>query len=695
MLHRGIKFVHAAVLAYSAVLAFLFLRSFEEDWVLGHTAVVWVTDSDNSASGSQVARAVADFAEGQRTTVAREVLDLNAPSSSRHLYLAPGGPHSDWLKEGYPSFNRSYHTDVRPVADLGMRDPRGIYYVFGSDQAATSLTRDFAGLGLTAKVYHPVSLTQLSFNYEGSALYRSFFVVALAVVTMTGAGVLLNAKAYGVLRLQGKSFGQILWRDLRQLAAFWAIAFVAVAATTLLLLGLYNGLAWIGTFTLLALGATLVLGAVALVTHAAMLGLTSQTDVLSALKGELPARAAAICAYLVRVPALLLALSIASAVVVAGQDVLARQESSRAYAKIGDATSIAFNGSLASEAGLKSLNAKVGPWLHQADSDGDIIFAGHRRFGGRGPGDLVNHDVLIVNESFLAAQPVLDSSGHRVTMSDAGPERVRLVIPRSLARYAGRLRGQVPGLLNPVTPDVVSAAKVETVWSKDSQRVFTYNPGGQQRNGEKLGADDSLVTDPVIIAFPNGSPLVSNKLYTDYASQSSIVFPNPDDVTAGIKKHHLETYVMSMTPVAQNAANKLRDLVGDFRLQLFNLAVAVTVLLITGVGVCIVHSRKNAQAIFARHISGWTFTATHRPVLLLEGLLAMLLVVWLPFKVWQQNQDLDRYAALGIPAPRPAAEVTGLDLGVTIALVVVEVAAVLLALAAFHRRIVKEGATES
>ncbi|WP_406470056.1 hypothetical protein OH738_29005 [Streptomyces hirsutus] len=695
MLHRGIKFVHAAVLAYSVVLAFLFLRSMEEDWVLGHSAVVWVTDSDNSASGSQVARVVAEFAQEQKATVAREVLDLKDPSSRRHLYLAPGGPRSSWLEDGYPTFNRDYRTDVHPVADLGLLDPRGFYYVFGSDQAATSLTRTFTDLGLTAKVYQPFSVAQLSSEYGGSALYRSFFVVALAVVTMTGAGVLLNAKAYGVLRLQGKSFGQILRRDLRQLAVFWSIAFAAVAATALLLLGLYNKLAWIGTFTLLALGTTLLLGLIALTTHAAMLGLMSQTDVLSALKGELPARTAAVCAYLVRIPALLLALSIASAVVLAGQDVLARQESSQVYAKAGATTSIAFNGSLASETGLHALEKNVGPWLSEADKDGRIIFAGHRRIRGLGLEDLMKRDVLIVNDSFLAAQPVLDSSGHRHNPAATDPEQVRLLIPRSLARYAQPLREQVPGLLNPANPDVVKAASVQTVWSKDNQRVFTYNPSGQRRDGENPGADDSLVTDPVIIAFPNGSPLVSDRLYIDYASQSSVVFPDPGDVTAGVTKHRLETYVMSMTPVAQNAADILRDLVTDFRLQLFNLAVAVAVLLITGVGVCIVHSRKNAQAIFARHISGWAFVTTHRPVLLLEGLLAVFLAGWLPFQVWQQNQDLARYEALGIPAPRPAAEVTGLDLGVTVALVAVEVAAVLLALVAFHRRIVKEGATQS
>ncbi|WP_276322821.1 hypothetical protein [Streptomyces sp. F001] len=38
------------------------------------------------------------------------------------------------------------------------------------------------------------------------------------------------------------------------MAVFYAIACAAVAALVVLLLGLYNGLAWIGQFTLLTLG---------------------------------------------------------------------------------------------------------------------------------------------------------------------------------------------------------------------------------------------------------------------------------------------------------------------------------------------------------------------------------------------------------------------------------------------------------
>lgn len=193
---------------------------------------------------------------------------------------------------------------------------------------------------------------------------------------------------------------------------------------------------------------------------------------------------------------------------------------------------------------------------------------------------------------------------------------------------------------------------------------------------------------------PNGSAYLTDNAYTSFATQGGVVFPDPSDIQKGIDTKKLQTYVIAIRPVGQNAALQMRDSVNDLRMQLFNLGIAVTVLIITGIGVCIVYSRKNAQAIFVKHISGWRFVANHRSVLAVEGILALLLVAWVPFQVWQQNQELEQYTALGIPAPSQPAQITALDLGLTCGLVALEAGAVLLALAVFHRRIVKEGATE-
>lgn len=688
--------MHVAVLAFSGVLAFLFVRSLDEDWVLGHSAVVWVTDTDGSTSGTRIVHEVTRFAAEHDASVAREVPDLSEPYSRRHLYMTSSGPRAEWLSDGYPAFSGSYRTEVHPIGELGHRDPRGFYYVFGTDGDAAELTKLLSSFGLRATVNHPFSLSQLGTVYAGGALYQSFFVVALAAVAMTGAGVMLNAKAYGVLRLQGRSFSRIMVRDLRQLAVFWAPVLAGTTVVAGVLLALYNDLAWFGLYALTALGLGTALSLVAVVTHGAMLWLTFQTRILSALKGELPSRAASLSAYTVRVPALLLTLSIATAVVLAGQDVVERQTSSEAYERVGKATSITLNGSLASPDALKDLDRAVGAWLREADRDGQVIVVGHRGLRKSAPReDLPPGDVLLVNETFLAQQPLLDVEGQRIPSNVNDRKQVRLFVPSGLSAHTDLLRSLVPGLLSPSDPKSVDRADITVLPVRNGQSVFTYNPRGQSRADPRPGADESFVTDPVVIAFPNGSPYLSDKGYTAYASQASIVFKSPDDVVAGIERHHLETYVSGMVPIAEDAALKLRQVVGDFRLRLFNLAVAVAVLLITGIGVCIVHSRKNAQAIFARHICGWTFSATHRPVLTVEAVLASLLAAWVPWQVWQQNSELEKFEALGIPPPRAPVELTGVDLGVTGVLLTVEVAAVLVALTVFHRRIVREGATQS
>ncbi|MEU3253315.1 hypothetical protein [Streptomyces sp. NPDC006997] len=253
----------------------------------------------------------------------------------------------------------------------------------------------------------------------------------------------------------------------------------------------------------------------------------------------------------------------------------------------------------------------------------------------------------------------------------------------------------MPELLNPGEPQRVPADRITPLTTRDGQRLFTYNPRGRLQAATNPDADESFADDPVVVVYPDGAPYLSERGYIAYASQQSLVFKDPDDVTAGIEEHHLETYVTGMSPVGQNAALRLRDLVADFRLQLFNLGVAVLVLLITGVGACVVHSRKNAQAVFARHLSGWRFTAVHRPLLAVEGVLAVLLAAWVPFQVWWRNRELAEYRANGVKPPAEPVQITGLGLTADTALVVVEVAAVLVALAVFHRRIVKEGAAEA
>ncbi|MEU5692421.1 hypothetical protein [Actinosynnema sp. NPDC020468] len=672
MPYRGARFAHVVVLVFSAVLAFALVRGLDEDVVLGHSALVRISDSDRSASGAQVARAIESFAAEQHIAVARELPDLNDPYHRRHLYLAVGDPASvaaSWLTEGYPSFDRSRHTEVHPIAEVGQRDPRGYYYVFGPGQAGGALLSRFAELGLTGEVSRPLSVAGVIGSHQGGALWWSLVLIAVALIASTGAGVLLNTKAHGVARLHGRSSTWMPTRELRRLAPFRVIAVVTVAATAGTLLYALNGLAWWGLY---AAAAGMISGALTLVvvtTHAVSTAVTSIRGLLPALAGELPIRPAITGAYLVRGPALVLALGIATNVASTGQDVSSRRESLAAYAAVGDSTAILLNGSLGRDP--VDMEARVGQWLRRADADGRVIVAGRRELQWLTAGsDLPRGAVLVVNDAFLAAQPVVDPTGHRHNPVSRQGE-LRVIVPEGLSRHASTIAAAVPALLSPRDPGRIRPEEVTTLGSRSGQTVFSYNPGSQTPGaGARPGQDRSSVRDPVLVVVPSGSTYLTDNAYTAFATSGGIVFPDPDDVREGIRTNGLQDYVAALRPVGQNAAVELRDAVAGFRNQVVNLAMALAVLLMTGVGVCVVHTRTNAQAIFVKHLAGWRFLAVHRSLVAVEALFVGTLAV------------------VGLSGTDEGTRGSALELGPAVALVAAEVGTVLVALAILHRRVV-------
>ncbi|MEO3974016.1 hypothetical protein [Streptomyces sp. CAU 1734] len=700
MLQRGIRFVHVVVLAFSALLSFLFVRGLDESRVLGSVALVDVIDADGSVSSARVVDAVESFAAERRAGVAREVPDLRNPEGLRHLYLATGDRGSAtaaWLKEGYPSFSRNVETRVHPLSEIEHLDPRGAYHVFGTQESVDALVREFGGLGLRVNVAHPLSYATLATDYSGDPLLWSLGVMALAVVTLTGASVLLRAKTYAVLRLQGMSYTDILKRDLKQTAGFWVLCFGGVAVVTLSALGLYNGWAGLGLFGSLALGIAALLTLLVLGSHAAVLALVFRVGILSSLKGELPSRAATISLYAVRLPALLLALSIALSVATAGQDLLRRQENRDVYRSVGDAVSIRLSGAFATR--LDELDQKVGPWLRAADARGEIVVAGRGDLRMTAPdANLPPGEILIVNETYVRKQTVLDQEGRRYLPAADGtrasqPRPVRVIIPASHAPHTEAITKAVSRKLDPGSSRNIP---IETLGAKNGQQLFGYNTGALVYSSTHPADEDrSLMRDPIVVVVPNGSDFLTNDAYATFATQEGVIFSDPDDVLNAIASEGLRDHVSSVSPVGQRIAAELNDAVGDFRLQMFNLALAVAVLLVAGVGICIIYTRKNAQAIFVRHISGWTFTASHRFILAVETAIAIVFAVRIPIEVWQKNREIAEFTAAGLPAPFPPLRVELADLSVIAGLAVVELAVVLLALSAFHRRIVKEGASEA
>ncbi|WP_143201162.1 hypothetical protein [Streptomyces uncialis] len=701
MVHRGIKFVHAAVLAVATVLAFLVVSELDERTVLGHRAMLSVDRADGSTSGAGVVRALTEFADRHDTVIARSLPDLEDSEGRRHLYLAVGDRDSaaaSWQRDGYPDFGQRVDTEVHPMTALGNRDPRGVYYLIGPGSEAAAVA-EFGALGLSVTVAHPLAPSELWSVYTDGPLTDVFLTTALALVTLTGAGVLLSARSYGVLRLHGLSLTGAFLRDLRQLRRSWLISAGLLTVLVAVALGFLNGWARTGLYAAVAVGIAAVLGLTVLAAHAAALALVFRTALPGSLKGEVPVRAVTLTAYAVRIPALLLVVGLVGSVVTAGGDLLERREVWKAYARTGDATGVRITGSVSFD-DLPGMERAMGRRLHQADREGKVVMAGRLPLGNLAGAD-VPGELLVVNEAFLAEQPLHAPDGHRHqpdTHKDAtdgksgesGGGKVRLLVPEALGGSLPRLLERTPSILRPADPGRVPRSDIETRLLRDGQRVFTYTPGDRARDGS--GEDRSFVRDPVVLVVPAASGHLTEVNYYAFATRNQLFFPDPADIHDILREDEsMRTYIAALLPVKQKAAVATAEAARTFRLQLFELLAGTAVLLITAVGVCAVHTRSHARTVLVRHLVGWPFPATHRTLLAVEAAVLLLLAGWLPARIAWENQELSGYTARGIPPPRPLAEITGTDVVTTAGLAVTSLGVLFCALVLFHRRIVREG----
>ncbi|GAA3300277.1 hypothetical protein [Streptomyces cinereospinus] len=702
MVHKSIRLVHAVILVFSASLAFLLVMNMDEVTPLQANASVTVTSWNQREGAGQLREEIADFAVRNGITVAQLIPDLRDHKGRRHLYLVDGDPSvpgEAWLRDGYPDFSRAVSTEVHPFGRLTDHTLLGQYEVFSDPDKAVTLAAFLQSKGAVAAPNERWTVRTLSDGYGGSGFTDAWLMTGLLVVTLTGAGVLLSTRAYGVGRLQGLSGGQLLMRDLRQTARFWALTAAAVSVTAIVGLTVFNGLAGFARYALavLVIAAPLLLATLA--AHALTLWLTFRVGVLAAVKGELPGRTASFAAYAIRVPVLALALMLLSQAMTAAADLNDRERSYDAYAKLGQ-TSILTEGNAYTEEDQEKSERVLGPWLRKEDRAGHVIVASRSPLASDSPGG-AGREVLIVNEAFLDAQHVLDAQGQRfsagrVRQGSAKEPPVRVLVPKSFGEERESIVRSVVKMPIRQT-DAGTTPRFESELVADSQKVFAYTPEGSGPvTPGSWSLEASFVQNPIIVVFPSRLGLLSDLSYTAFATQGGVLFPDPSHVQAARDANPaLARQIVAVTPVAEQVAQQMRTLYGEFRLMVFSAVAGAAVLVITGLGACMTHARRNAQNIFARHVTGWRFTTTHRVLLGVETAAVAALLAWGPFQVWRDNRELDEFARLGIPAPFPPSEMSGAEWAAAGSLAVLCLGSVLWSLAVFHRRIVKEGASEA
>lgn len=691
MLHSAIKFAYVVIALFTATMAFLIMRNFDEVAVAGPSAVVRVNESENVASGQQVTSMLESFAREHRVNIGRDVTDLQRPDSIRHLYLAVGDPEADstaWLKNGYPGFSRSMQTKVHPIHEISDRDPRAYYLIFGPADTADDLLHSFSKYGLHGW-QQPFFTASRALEFFGNgALLWCAIVVALAVVVIVGSGVILNTKNYGVHRLHGHSFARILAQDMQRLAVYLLRTAVILIPVVAILLFAYNGLNQARNFTLTASGFFLFFSALAVTVHVACLALVHRAGVLGSLKGHVSATSTMSGSYIIRVPALFLTLAATTSVIATGSQVIAQRSEPAAGSRAGDAVYVLFNGSLGKDS--SKLDSDVGAWILASSKQGQVILS-HREPlqailppKANGP----RTDALVVNGSYLKEQHVVSPSGDRIAGPGQGGSVIQVLIPEKYWSESGQIAAGVAGWASFLIGNrQIPQPEVQPVKIRNEQSVFTYD------SSTRLDNDGDLrPRDPVVVAIPNGSEMLPDDQYTAYATQGGVVFRNSDYVLRSMSQDGLSAYILAVNPVAEQAASKYRASVRELRLRAFNLIASLAVLGITAASVAIVYCRKNSQSLFVKYISGWPFIRSYRSILALELAVSLLLVSWSLFAVWSNSRDTGNIQTA--PSNQLQLALGGWEPLAASVISLLSVAFVMAALLRFNGKIVKERSSD-
>lgn len=691
MAHRSIGYIHAANWIFAAILGFLFVVQWEELVSLPVSGAISVSAENEDESTAALLPGIEDFAREHHITFAQEERDFDNWHGGRILYLVDGDPSvpgSEWLAGGFDDFSKTIDTQVRPFSDME-GDAAGAYVVFGDTEKTQQLADYLTSQGMRAEALEVQPWNTVAALVDRSML-TAIAVMFLVSVAIVGAGVLLSTRAYGVSRLQGLSFGSLLAGDLKGVARVWSISGAATLALALAALWIYNGLNGIGAYLGVVLAIDFALSAAAVAAHALVLTLTMQVRVLASVKGELPGRTAAGIAYALRLTTVVVALALVAQVVALGADLSRRDRVFDDYAKLGEMSTITLGG-MSSIEEEEALLQVVGSWLRQEDRAGHVLLAGENALPSQDPA-LAGRPVLYVNEQFLQEQTIRSAEGtaFQPEIATADPQ---VLVPTDLWDQRSAV---IQALAAEVAlSDPGGLATAEPLQSEGGQEVFTYNTGGGM--GGRPGAmeqDQSYTTDPVIVVLPSASGLLTDGGYIEFATGQSILFPDPEVVTAALAQDaELSRFVISVTPVAANAAEESRDLSREFRLGLFSAFAAALVLIITGIGAVLVHARQNAQWIFARYVSGWRYIAVHRLLLAFEACVLAVLLGWMPYQIWSQNREITQM--YGDNPPFALASLGAPEWASISLLALVAVGGVLAALALIHRRVIRDGASEA
>lgn len=611
----GLSLAIVVAVIYAAFAGFIFTKTVDESTLPG-AAQLAVTGQTVTTGGEGLPTLVRRVAESTEATVVRDVPDLHT-SAIRHLYVAvgdPGRPEARWLTEGYPSFSTAVQTMVHPAMELEGVDPRGRYYVLGPPDAAPAVSAAFSALGYdTQTEQHTVPAGQAISWFIGAPFGSATLVALLLIALLAGISAITGIKTYAIQRLHGATKGMAVVRDYRQAFPTGLLLLVVIAGCGVAGLWFYNDLQQVGRLVRVTVTVFLLTAALAVCVHLAAVNLVWNTPLMEGIKGRLGFRVALPAAYLIRVPGLVIAISVIASTLATAGSALEADRARKDLEAAGMAARITFEANVP-PGEMDRLAYESGAWLRREDEAGRTILAVPMSLNGDTTGS--EPDVLMVNYTYLEKNVVLDDEGNRLPATVPG--QVSILIPEGSPATAD----EVFALLQDQRDGSGSLEKpvFETIQAGQSHFLYESAPDAQQR--------PTWTSDTVLVVVDPTSRLIRDDDYMAYASQGRVLMTDATEAVRNTPSDLLGSWISAYIPVVQAAADEYATEMTALRIKAASAIVALGVLLATAVGLAQIHVRGNAQTILVRHLHGWRFLATHQWLIRAELALLAVASCW-------------------------------------------------------------------
>lgn len=592
-----------------------------------YQVVVQEIATDGRVSAADLAPVLEETARSTGADIGMISLDLADPAHRKHLFAVVGredGEVARRIAEGYRHFSPQVEADYRPFADVGDVDPRGYYLVWGDRADAVAFLTAMGHAGLTGEVApYPGRAGDLATDpdvFLDPVIGTAAAVSVLALVVMVGGGVVMSAQSYGVQRLQGRSLGGAVRRDLVEVGRLLAWTLCTLVVVGGAALWFYNRWARAGELLGVVLVVVAVFLGVVVVTHVAAAGLAFRVPILAAVKGQFSAGWALAGILGVRVVGVLLAASVAFATVQAALQVADRSAAEERWASDPDAVYVQISGQMGGDD--LEVEARYAAMAHAAVDSGDAVLvddmtqdatAVDPATGVPQRGVSAPCPVLLVSDSYLERQQVLDGTGAPVP--EVAGDAVTILAPPACREFArADLPSAVPGGADAAGPPELVHQEIAA-----GQDQFTYGTVRKVR-------DAAMLHDAVLVVVPPAVDVLPEPFYGALLTQGNVVFQDATTAERYVAEFGVDAIVNGIWSARQYAAAQYAEVVSNLRISLLSLVVSLLVLVVTAVSVSAVHVRRSAQLVYVRHISGWPAWFSHRLVLLVELVLAAVVI---------------------------------------------------------------------